>query len=89
MPSPDDVLLVIEVSDSSLVYDRTVKFPRYARAGIAEAWLVDLEGQRIERHTDPGTTGYRLIAILERGDTLASTMLPAIAISVDVVLGKP
>jgi len=89
MPSPDDVLLVIEVSDSSLVYDRTVKFPRYARAGIAEAWLVDLEGQRIERHTDPGTTGYRLIAILERGDTLASTVLPAIAISVDVVLGKP
>ncbi len=89
MPSPDDVLLVVEVADSSLAYDRTVKFPRYARAGIAEAWLVDLEGQRIERHTDPGMTGYRLIAILERGDALASTVLPAVTFPVDAILGKP
>jgi len=85
----EDVLLVIEVADSTLAYDRTVKFPRYARAGIAEAWLVDLEGGRIERHSEPGVTGYRLIAILERGDTLVSTVLPAVALSVDAILGKP
>jgi len=85
---PEDVYLVIEVSDSTLASDRSTKLPSYARAGIAEAWIVDLKAGRIERHTDPGTTGYRLIAILERGDTLASTVLPAIAISVDVVLGK-
>jgi len=89
VPSPDDVLLVIEVADSTLAYDRTVKFPRYARAGIAEAWLVDLEGGRIERHSEPGATGYRLIAILERGDTLVSTVLPAVALSVEAILGKP
>ncbi len=89
VPSPADVLLVIEVSDSTLAYDRTIKFPRYARAGIAEAWLVDLEGERIERHSDPGVTGYRLIAILERGDTLISTVLPAVAFAVDAILGKP
>ncbi len=71
---------MIEVSDSSLAYDRTVKFPQYARAGIAEVWLIDLEGRRIERQINPGVTGYRLIAILERGDTLVSTVLPAVAL---------
>ncbi len=39
---PDDVLLLIEVADSSLRYDREVKIPRYARAGVPEVWLVDL-----------------------------------------------
>ncbi len=48
---------MIEVSDSSLAYDRTVKFPQYARAGIAEVWLIDLEGRRIERQINPGVTG--------------------------------
>ncbi|MCA1670623.1 MAG: Uma2 family endonuclease, partial [Thermomicrobia bacterium] len=86
LPTPADVLLVVEVSDSTLAYDRDVKFPLYAAAGIPKAWLVDLAAGRIERHTDPGTTGYRAIIRAERGDTIASTTIPTLAIAVDAVL---
>ena len=51
-PTPADVLLLIEVADSSLARDRRVKMPLYARAGIREAWLVDLIGDRGEVHRD-------------------------------------
>src|SRR5215472_12642971 len=51
-PTPADVFIIIEVADSSLAYDRDVKFPRYAAAGIPEAWLVDLNANVIERHSD-------------------------------------
>jgi Uma2 family endonuclease len=86
LPTANDVLLVIEVSDTTLAYDRDVKFPLYAAAGIPEAWLVDLAAGRIERHTEPGTTGYRAILRAERGDTITSTTIPALTIAVDAVM---
>jgi Uma2 family endonuclease len=52
-PVPNDVLLLIEVADSSLAYDRDVKLPRYALAGIPEVWLVDLRGRRLLIHRRP------------------------------------
>ena len=85
---PEDVLLVVEVSDSTLAYDRNTKLPTYARAGIAEAWIVDLNAGRIERHTNPRNTGYSMIAHYEHGDMLVSTVLPAVSVPVDAVLGK-
>ena len=87
VPTPDDVLLVIEVADSSRDYDRGVKLPLYAAAGIKEAWLVDLVAEIIERHTDPYDGVYRRIAPARRGESLSSTVLPAIVLSVDAVLG--
>ncbi len=86
-PTAADVLLVIEVADTSLAYDRTVKLPLYAEAGVAEAWLIDLVNDTIERHTDPRGGRYRQVAIAGRGESLASTVLPAVAIAVDAVLG--
>jgi Uma2 family endonuclease len=86
-PTPQDVLMVFEVADSSRAYDRGLKFPRYAAAGIAEAWLVDLTGNVIERHTDPHDGAYREIAIARIGDTLTSTVVPQLTIPVDAVLG--
>jgi len=86
LPNAADVLLVVEVSDSTLMHDRDTKLPLYAAAGIPEAWLVDLAAGRIERHTDPGTTGYRAILRAERGDTLTSATIPALAIPVDAVM---
>ena len=86
LPTASDVLLVIEVSDSTLVYDRDVKFPLYAAAGIPEAWLVDLAAGRIERHTEPGPAGYRTTIRAERSDTIVSTTIPALAIPVDAVM---
>ena len=86
LPTPSDVLLVIEVSDSSVHYDRNIKLPLYAAAGIPEAWIFDLTGDRIERHTDPGPNGYRQITLAERGQSLPSTVLPAVVLSLDEVL---
>jgi Uma2 family endonuclease len=87
LPTPADVLLVIEVADSPLAYDRGTKFPRYAAAGIVEAWLVDLTAGIIERHSEPRDGLYRQITIARAGDTLASTILTEMVIPVDAVLG--
>ena len=58
-PGPGDVLLIIEVADTSLRYDREIKIPLYARHGIPEVWLVDLENERLLRFLEPGPDGYR------------------------------
>jgi len=86
-PTPQDVLIVFEVADSSRAYDRGLKFPRYAAAGIAEAWLVDLTSNVIECHSDPHDGAYRQITIARAGETLASTVLAELTIPVDAVLG--
>lgn len=57
-PGPADVLLLIEVADSSLAYDCDIKLPRFARAGIAEVWLVDLGGSRLSIHRRATGDGY-------------------------------
>ena len=86
LPEPDDVLLLIEVSDTTLPYDRGVKLPFYARAGIREVWIVNLPGETIERYTAPSANGYRRVEQMRRGQTLESTSLPGLALSVDEVL---
>jgi Uma2 family endonuclease len=57
-PTAHDVLLLIEVADSSLRYDREVKLPLYARHGIPEVWIVDLQRQRLEIYRRPEADGY-------------------------------
>ena len=52
-PGPGDVLLLIEVSDSTLRYDRNVKIPLYAESGVSECWLVDLAGRAVEVYRRP------------------------------------
>lgn len=89
LPGPEDVLLVVEVADTSLAYDREVKLPMYAGAGISEAWIVDLSGESIERHTEPSEKGYKLIARAGRGEQLGSTGLSDLALHADAVLGRP
>jgi Uma2 family endonuclease len=84
VPTAADALLVIEVADSSLDYDRNRKFPRYAASGIPEAWLFDITAGRIERHSEPRDGRYQQVAFAVRGQTLASLVLPGIAIPVDI-----
>jgi Uma2 family endonuclease len=86
-PTPVDVLLLVEVAETSASYDRQVKLPTYAAAGVAEAWLVDLTTESIERHTSPGEHGYGEVARAGRRKTLASTVLPAVALAADAILG--
>jgi Uma2 family endonuclease len=70
LPGPEDVLLVIEVADSSLSYDRETKLSLYARSGIPEAWVVDLASNGIEVHTDPGGAVYRKRQLATVGETV-------------------
>ncbi|MGH7673070.1 MAG: Uma2 family endonuclease [Gemmatimonadales bacterium] len=86
-PGPADIRVVIEVADTSLAFDREVKVPLYAAAGIPEAWLVDLASDVLEVHRQPGPEGYREVRTLSRGETLAPLFAPTGAISVDEVLG--
>jgi Uma2 family endonuclease len=86
-PEPPDVLLLVEVADTSLDYDRLVKIPLYARAAIPEVWLLDLEALSLLVHRDPGSEGYRDVRSARRGERLALGSLPGFAVAVDDVLG--
>lgn len=81
-----DILLLIEVADSSLDYDRLVKEPVYAAAGIPEYWLVDLVLNRIEVRTQPGPAGYARIVVSERNDAVSPTAFPDVTILVTDLL---
>jgi Uma2 family endonuclease len=86
-PAVADILLVIEVADTSLAYDRQVKLPLYAGAGIPEAWLIDLARESVERHSLPGGQGYGQVARAGREQALPSTVLPDVVLQVDSLLG--
>jgi Uma2 family endonuclease len=81
-PRPDDVLLIVEVADSSLRYDRTTKLRLYARAGIQEYWIVDVAGEAIEVHRAPEGDGYRERARAGRGERIAPVAFPDLTIAV-------
>jgi Uma2 family endonuclease len=82
----EDVLLLVEVSDTSLRYDREIKLPLYARAVVREVWIVDLANEAIERHTEPTGDSYRLTERARRGETLRSKALPELVVPVDALL---
>lgn len=81
-PAAEDVLLVVEVADTSLGYDRTVKQRLYARAGVPEMWIVDTDGQAVELYRDPGPAGYRESRHVSRDGILRPLAFPDVAITV-------
>ena len=87
-PQPEDVLLLVEVSDSSLPYDREVKLPLYARSGIQEMWIVDLHGQTIEVLQKPDKAGYQMERLLKRGQSFSSSAFPDLELKVEQILGS-
>ncbi len=86
LPTAADVLLVVEVADSSLASDRERKIPMYGRAGIPEAWLVNLVDDLVRIYREPTAEGYLVIQTARRGETLAPLAFPDWAIPVDEVL---
>ena len=84
--APEDILLVIEIADSSIEYDRDVKAAMYAASGIPEYWLVDLNSNVVTRHQSPERGVYQSIERLRRGQRIAPTLLPTCTIAVDVLL---
>lgn len=87
LPSPEDVLLVIEVASTPLSHDRHVKLPLYARAGIQEVWIVDLSGEILERYTVPSGNDYRRTERARRGEAIRSSALPDLELRVGDGLG--
>jgi Uma2 family endonuclease len=86
-PTPADVLLVIEVADTSVEYDRNLKLPLYAQAGIPEAWLVNLPKETVEVHTQPKAGKYQKVQRLKRGKSLVSPTLSDLSLAVEDILG--
>ncbi len=82
-PGPEDVFLVVEVADSSLDYDRQEKLSAYARAGIAEVWLVNLLDRCIEAHRQPHYLGYESASVCRAGQSLAPAAFPDAVLSVN------
>lgn len=86
---PEDILLVVEVADSSIAYDRSVKTELYARCGVLEYWLVDLTADLITVFSQPVRGAYMQRQQVGRGADLAPTQLPTCVIPSDELLGTP
>jgi len=86
-PGPEDVLLVVEVSDASLQYDRDLKLRAYAGAGVPECWIVNLPEQQIEVYRDPAGDEYLLRHIRRSGETVEALAAPGVALAVAELLG--
>ncbi|HEY2295609.1 MAG TPA: Uma2 family endonuclease [Thermoanaerobaculia bacterium] len=87
LAAPEDVLLVVEVSDTTVHYDRQVKMDLYARHGIAEAWLCNLPQATVEVYRDPSPVGYGQILTFRRGDRLSPLAFPDLVIEGDAIFG--
>ncbi|MFN8526203.1 MAG: Uma2 family endonuclease [Chloroflexota bacterium] len=86
-PSPSDVLLLIEVSDTSLVFDLGTKASLYARSGVVELWVVNLKEESLVVHRKPTDHGYSDVTVLRSGDRVAPIALPDLTIDVAELLG--
>jgi Uma2 family endonuclease len=86
-PKPEDVLLIIEVSDTTLEYDRRVKVPLYARAGVPEVWIVNLNDERVEMFADPSGGAYRTTAVYSRDEEIQSYALCDLNLDVSKIFG--
>jgi Uma2 family endonuclease len=85
LPGPEDVLVVIEVADSTLEYDRDEKIPRYAKMRIPEAWLVDVNDQVLTLYSHPHGDGYLHSPAFAPGQELESVEIPFLRIGIDDV----
>lgn len=86
-PTPADILLVIEVADTTVESDRRYKIPLYAKAGIKEVWLVNLPAEQIEIYADPSSGVYQTIFQVKRGEEAHSQRIPDLIVSAADVLG--
>jgi hypothetical protein len=86
-PKPSDVLLIVEVAETSAEFDRTVKLPLYAKGGIPEVWLVNVAEDQIEVFRDPSPDGYQTHQVVSKGRTIVPFVSPNFTIATDAILG--
>jgi Uncharacterized protein conserved in cyanobacteria len=86
LPNSEDILLLVEVSDSTIDYDRDVKVPNYARSGIQEVWLWDLEVNCLEVYRDPTANGYSSMQQFAGGEMVSPLAFPDFEVSINLIL---
>ena len=86
-PGPSDVLLIVEISETSEEYDRDTKVPLYARSGIPEVWLVKLMGNTVVVYSQLRDGAYQSVREFRRGQTLSPGALPNLSVTVEAILG--
>ena len=87
-PQPEDVFLLVEISDSTLETDQEDKLPAYGRAGVAEVWIVNLNELTVEVYREPNFTGYGSKTILQAGDQARPLAFPDVAVDVAELLKR-
>jgi Uma2 family endonuclease len=83
---PSDIFLIVEMADSSLEYDKSVKMKLYAETGVPEYWVADIQNERVIAYSNPGQTGYQSEQVFERGRTLVPKLLPGCLIPLNTLL---
>jgi Uma2 family endonuclease len=86
-PQAQDVLALVEVSDTTVEFDRTVKVPLYAQDSIAEVWIVDLNAKAVEVYREPSGDGYQQVQTFQRGAVLDFQAFVETKFTVDQILG--
>lgn len=86
-PTPADVLLVIEVADTTGIKDGKVKIPLYARSGVPEAWLVNIPEERVEIYSEPAEGAYGRAEVFGRAEEARSHTVAGLAVKVGELLG--
>ena len=87
VPGPEDVLLLIEVADTTLGYDRATKLHLYAKFGIPESWIVNLQSKCIEVYRDPTVDGYAKRIEFHLQDSVSPLVLPKLSVAVAEIFG--
>ena len=86
-PFGEDALLVVEVSDTTFTYDRNIKVPRYAAAGVPEVWIENLPDNTLLVFRDPSGNSYRTCLTLKRKDSVSVQAFPDVIFKVGELLG--
>ncbi len=86
-PTPDDVLLVIEVAESSLRTDRKDKTELYAYSHVPELWLANLAAREVTSYTEPEVGAYGVVRTARPGESLTPYLIPSLSIAVDEIFG--
>ncbi len=87
-PRPEDVLLLVEVAESSIEYERNVKIPMYARSNIQEVWLVNLAENYVEIYHSPSSEGYELTIQCRHKQKVTPKNFPEAELTASEILGS-
>jgi len=85
-PGPLDILLIVEVAQSFIEYDKTIKARIYARTGVVEYWVADIDQDCVLVYSNPSKDGYRSLRQLVRGESISPELLPQCRIAIDSLL---